>query len=136
MKVASHAVSLGDKTLAMRPVIADQGVGNGAVKVEWIRMTPYAANGTFVSRIYDAGAEVAWKTLWAAGDIPLGTKVVVDIRTGDTATPDATWTVFREVRPGDSIASFARYAQFRVRLATSLPGTTPVIKEIALAYEK
>src|SRR6185503_17176670 len=135
-KLASHAVSLGAATLAMRPVIADQGVGDGAVKVDWIRMTPYAASGSYISQVYDAGVQVAWQVLQAAGDIPAGTSVIVDVRTGDTATPDATWTVFRAVTPGDSIASFARYAQYRVRLATSDPAATPAIKEIALAYLK
>jgi hypothetical protein len=135
-RVASHAVALGPATLAMRPTIADQGVGDGAVKVDWIRMTPYAASGTFVSQVYDAGVQVAWQTMSAVGDIPTGTQVIVDIRTGDTATPDATWTVFRAVTPGDSIASFARYAQYRVRLATTAPNLTPTIKEIALAFLK
>ena len=135
-KVATHAVSLGAATLAMRPVIADQGVGDGAVKVDWMRMTPYAATGTYVSQVFDAGLQVAWQTMWAVGEIPATAQIAVDVRTGDTATPDGTWTVFRQVTPGDSIASFARYAQYRVRLATSDPTSTPALKEIALAYLK
>ena len=121
-KVATHAVSLGDKTLLMRPVIADQGVGDGAVKVDWMRMTPYAATGTYVSQVFDAGVQVAWQTMWAVGEIPASAQVAVDVRTGDTATPDASWTVFRQVTPGDSIASFARYAQVPRAARDERPG--------------
>jgi len=117
-------------------VDGDSTGGDGTLAVDWIRMTPYAASGSYISQVYDAGVQVAWQVLQAAAEIPAGTSVIVDVRTGDTATPDATWTVFRAVTPGDSIASFARYAQYRVRLATSDPGSTPTVKEIALAYLK
>jgi hypothetical protein len=135
-KVASHAIAFTGKSGSMRPAMTDLGIGDGAVKVDWIRMTPYAASGTYTSQVYDAGLSVAWQTLSFVADLPVGTKVAIEVRTGDTATPDATWTPFRTLASGAQIGTFARYAQYRVTLATSAVASTPTIKEVALAFAK
>jgi hypothetical protein len=135
-KVATHAIAFTGKTGSMRPAITDSGIGDGAVKVDWIRMTPYAATGAYTSQVYDAGLAVAWQTLSFVADLPAGTKATIEVRTGDTATPDASWTPFRALASGDQIGTFARYAQYRVTLATSAAGSTPTIKEVALVFAK
>ena len=53
VEVASHAVSI---TAPMRPLAASDYTLSGAqLKNDWFRMSPYAATGTFVSRVFDAG---------------------------------------------------------------------------------
>src|SRR5262249_25514985 len=39
----------------MRPAVSDIFQGGGVVTVDWMRMTPYVASGTFESRVFDAG---------------------------------------------------------------------------------
>jgi len=135
-RVATHAMTFGGKTGSLRPAITDSGIGDGAVKVDWIRMTPYAAAGTYTSQVYDAGVSVAWQTLSMVADLPSGTTAAIEVRTGETATPATNWTPFRTLASGEQIGTFARYAQYRVTLKTAAVGTTPTIKEVALAFAK
>ena len=135
-KVATHLVAFGS-TIALRPAIVDAAVGDGAVKVDWIRMTPYASSGTYTSPVYDAGASVAWQRMLYVSDLTsLISGVTIEVRTGDTAVPDASWTAFRATPLGGLIGTTGRYAQYRVTLTTTLTSSTPVIKEVALLYVK
>ena len=40
----------------MRPLASDRTNGGGNLVLDWMRMTPYAASGTFTSRVLDAGS--------------------------------------------------------------------------------
>ena len=52
---ASHPVTIATN---MRPIASDYNTGGAAVVVDWMRMSPYAAGGTFTSRVLDGGASV------------------------------------------------------------------------------
>ena len=52
-----------------------------------MRLTPYATNGTYTSRVLDAGAVRAWADAAWTADLPTGATLVVSVRTGNTATP-------------------------------------------------
>ena len=56
--------------------------------------------------------------------------------TGDTATPDASWTAFNGVPLGGLIGTTGRYAQYRATLTTAVNTSTPAVKEVALIYVK
>ena len=57
-------------------------------------MTPHAAAGEFVSRVFDANAPVDWRGIQWVANTPVGTTLDISLRTGDTPIPDATWTAF------------------------------------------
>ena len=60
---------------------------------------PYAASGTFTSRVIDARAPVSMGPRRAgSATVPTGTTLVVKVRTGNTATPDATWSAYATFR--------------------------------------
>ena len=63
--VVTHAVTVAGP---MRPVAAsDFNPFGGIVFVDWMRMTPYATPGTFVSRVFDATGVVDWRSIqWTA----------------------------------------------------------------------
>src|SRR5262249_59931422 len=83
--VASHPLTV---TGPMRPIAAsDFNEFGGNVTVNWMRMTPYAANGSFVSRVFDAGSSVGWNSIRGNAATPAGTSVAISVRGGDTATP-------------------------------------------------
>ena len=69
-------------------------------------MTPYATPCTFESRIFDAGAPVTWESASWTSDTPAGTSLTISVRTGDTASPDASWSGFKSL--DDSGASDRR----------------------------
>ena len=58
--VATHSVSFADN---MRPLSSDFNPGGTDLSVDWLRMSPYAASGSFESRILDAGENADWG-LW------------------------------------------------------------------------
>jgi Domain of unknown function (DUF4082)/Bacterial Ig-like domain/Bacterial Ig domain/Glycosyl hydrolases family 16 len=130
--VATHATAI---TSSMRPLASDFTVGGGTVVVDWLRMTPYATSGTFLSRVFDAGGTVTWGTAAWTGDVPTGTSLVISVRQGNTPTPDGTWTPFATLAgSGVTIGGSSRYLQYQAQLATTVSGQTPVLRDITIGY--
>ncbi len=100
-------------------------------------LTPAAARrGTFESDVRDAGTVASWGVIrWRASGSPTG--VTLFTRTGNTATPDETWSVWSPgytTAGGEQIVSpSARYLQWRAVLA-SASGTGPVLTSVTTAY--
>jgi hypothetical protein len=130
VQVASHPIAV---STSMRPIVSDYLATGATVRVDWMRMTPYAGAGTYVSRVLDAAAAVNWTSASWNADLPAGTSLVVSVRTGNTATPDATWSPFTTVSSsGAPLSLSGRYAQYRVELATSAPGSSPALRDLTL----
>ena len=77
-----------------------------------------AAGSTFLSTVLDAGQVSTWDKIFVPkADLPPGVKLVVEVRTGNTPTPDSTWSAFVEVHHGDAVPKAdARYLQYSVSL--------------------
>ncbi len=104
-------------------------------RVDWVRMTPYAASGTFHSRVFDAGQAVTWHTLGWSADTPAGTSLALSYQTGNTPTPDGTWTSFTPVSAsGGALTGNSRYIRYAAQLATSDTTQTPVLKDVTVSY--
>ena len=89
--VATHAAAIAAN---MRPIVSDFNTGGDAIAVNWMRLSPYAAAGTFTSRVLDAGAATSWGSAMWTAVTPANTAVAVSARFGDTPVPDGTWTGF------------------------------------------
>ena len=131
VQVASDAIVL---TANVRPIASDYASDGTSLKVDWLRMTPYASAATYTSRIFDAAATVSWTGLTWTGEQPAGTSVVVSVRSGDTPTPDGSWTPFATVTNG-TVNTRGRYLQYRVDLSTSNPARTPVVADVTVSYQ-
>src|SRR5262249_29343770 len=132
--VTTDAIAI---TTVMRPLISDFTPGDGALSVDWIRMTPYAGTAAFFSRIVDATTFANWGALSWTATVPPGTSVAFAARHGDTAVPDATWTAFAPIASsGGSIGGSSRYVQYRIDLASSNADATPVVEQVSIAYSK
>src|SRR5437899_2196499 len=131
-QVVSHPIAI---TANMRPLASDGIVGGGTVVVDWVRLTPYAASGTFLSRILDAGGPAPWvDATWAAA-LPAGSSLAMSVRLGNTPTPDATWTDFLPLaNSGAAIGRVARYLQYQASLATTAPDQTPALQSVTFEY--
>ena len=93
--VATHPIgATGFGATQMRPIASDFNSGGSEVSVDWLRMSPYPASGTFQSRVFDAGQSANWGGLSWTADAPAGTGVAMSVRTGNTPTPDESWTGF------------------------------------------
>src|SRR6185437_6875597 len=120
----------------MRAFFSDLATNDTAMTVDWARVGPYAASGTFTSRVIDASAAVGWTSLSWDATVPTGTTLVVKVRTGNTATPDASWSAYATISTsGGSVGATSRYLQYQLTLTSS--GTryvTPSIRSVTLNY--
>ena len=135
-KVATQPGTAGGET--MKVILADYAWNTSDTqnfRVDWVRLTPYAASGMFYSRVCDAGQLVTWHTLAWSADTPAETSLALSYRTGNTPTPDGTWTSFAPVSAsGGAVTSNARYLMYAARLATSNTTQTPVLKDVTVSY--
>jgi hypothetical protein len=115
----------------MRPAASDFAVGGGGVSVDWMRLSPYSANGTFESRVFDAASPATWGAATWSADVPAGTSLSIEARVGDTSTPDESWTPYAPLASsGSSVGLTARYLQYRLNLATGDPTLTPALRDL------
>jgi hypothetical protein len=130
--VATHNVAI---TANMRPLADDNNVGGGTLSVDWMRLTPYSSSGSYLSRVFDAGQVATWLDAQWAATLPSGASLAVSVRMGNSPTPDATWTDFVPLATsGATLGGASRYAQYRVDLATTAMGQTPVLQALSLEY--
>jgi hypothetical protein len=96
-----------------------------------------AASGTYTSDVRDTTTVATWGTIRWQANLPAGTSVVLHTRSGNTRTPDATWSGWSEAYTtplGSRITSpKARYLQWKAVL-TGAKGVSPVLTSVSAAY--
>jgi SMP-30/Gluconolactonase/LRE-like region len=95
-----------------------------------------AAEGTYTSLVRDAQTVADWGTLSWRASVPQGGRVDVFTRSGNTATPDDTWSPWSgpyAVANGEEIKSpNARYLQWKAVLTGK--SSSPVLTSVSAAY--
>ena len=95
-------------------------------------------SGTFVSKPFDAGYLASWGRVWWKANQSAGTAVAVQVRTGNSRKPDATWCEWS--KPTDEMAGaslavpMGQFAQVRIELRTREAAATPQVVELAVSY--
>jgi hypothetical protein len=86
--------------------------------------------------VIDGGGLVNWTTLSWTGRTPADTAIVMAVRTGNTPTPDATWTPFTTIcTSGSPIGASARYLQYRAVLVGATDAqSTPALEQVEISY--
>jgi sugar lactone lactonase YvrE len=96
-----------------------------------------STEGTFVSEVKDAEAVASWGRIRWEGHAPSGAGVRLETRSGNTSTPDSTWTSWTAVAGGPEAAGIrsesARFLQLRLTLAAG-DGVSPEIEALSAAY--
>ena len=100
--------------------------------IDWVRLWGGASGGNRVSRVMDAHQMVTWDRLTYTADIPAGATLRVSVRTGSTATPDATWSAWTPVASGGRVVGDSRYLQYRVEMSTTGGANSPVLRDIGI----
>jgi sugar lactone lactonase YvrE len=95
-----------------------------------------ASQGTYESEPRDAQTVATWGALSWRGSTPPGSRIEIATRSGNTATPDDTWSPWSAPYAGAAGSPItspkARYIQWRVTLTSK--GETPVLTSISAAY--
>jgi hypothetical protein len=125
-QVAFHTQAM---TANMRPIGSDYGHDGSVLSIDWMRLTPYAPTTTFTSGVVDAGDTVTWTTAALSSSAPAGTAVVFNVRYGNTAIPDASWTAFAPV-VGGTLNTSSRYLQYQFVLSSTDPNQTPIVSDV------
>jgi WD40 repeat protein len=101
------------------------------------RLSPErAAEGTYTSTVRDAQTVASWGTLSWRAAVPAGARVDIFTRSGNTSTPDDTWSAWAgpyQHAEGEEITSpKARYLQWKAVLAGKQ--ASPVLTSVTAAY--
>ena len=114
----------------MRPVVSDLHADGTAVKVDWLGVGAVPAHGQRSPRASSTRATPAsiWGALTAT---PSGAGAAIQTRTGNTATPDSSWSAFQSLGAGGAVQSPAgRYIQYQA----TLDDATPTLDKVSIDY--
>lgn len=105
------------------------------------RMGPArAVQGTFTSPVKDAEIFSDWGELHWESEVPRGSGLELEVRSGNTQKPGDTWSPWTPVRAESSegkIASpAARFLQWRARLRSERGGASPVLRVVEAYYRQ
>ena len=124
-------------SLEMGPMIVDSIADATAVSVNYMRLPPYAASGSF-TKVFDSGDQAtAWTRLVNTVTMGSGTAMQVSYRIGNTATPDASWSAPAPLATtGGALSGTGRYIEISVQMSSSADGKrTPTLKEMSLTFK-
>jgi hypothetical protein len=116
-------------------MVGDLSLGSFGVRNAGPYYASSAPNG-YISKVIDAGTHGGFTTLSYVTQVPSGTSLSVDIRAGDTPTPDSSWTSggawYQGITPGGDISVLGqrRYVQYRVNLSSTNSNLTPALYSI------
>jgi hypothetical protein len=100
-----------------------------------VQLASGSLSGIFTSAILDATRLAIWGTASWTANVPSGTTLVVETRSGNTATPDNTWSAWAAVLSGQTVASpSARFLQYRVKLTSTSSSLTPALFSITFLW--
>jgi hypothetical protein len=105
-----------------------------------VRLLPgHRERGSFVSDVHDTKLISRFGALSWRAERPAGTSVALQVRTGNVAEPDATWSDWSGelTDPQNALAVVppGRFVQYRATLATRNPAVTPELRSVALCYQ-
>ncbi len=120
--------------------------GYGQFGIDFVRITDingnniyeYPSSGTFTSSVADLGQTAAFTTLNYTVSTSASTTITIDIRAGNTAVPDGTWTAWQtNISNGGDISALDgnRYVQYRSNLSTIDSALTPFLNDVTINYQ-
>jgi hypothetical protein len=111
---------------------------SGTIELYAAARTFYGSSGTMTSAVREINAASLGSIHWSA-DAPAGTTLVLQTRTGDTPSPDASWSSWSVpiTTSGSQMSSPAgRYLQYRVEAATADSRWSPVLRRVSLTVQR
>jgi hypothetical protein len=130
----THSIGI---AASMRPLASDLLLDGGGLAISWMRLSPYAASGSFASRVYDGLSGTNWGTAsWTLASQPAGPGFTLQVRRGDTPVPDGTWSPFVTVPfSGATLGGHSRYLQYRADFTSADLLSTAALDEVHISCE-
>jgi hypothetical protein len=99
----------------------------------------HVASGTLVSEVHDGKLISRFGALTWRAECPEGTSIALQVRTGNVAEPDGTWSPWSAEQTDPTAAKAVvppgRFVQYRATLGTRNPEATPELRSVALRYQ-
>lgn len=94
--------------------------------------------GWYESAVHDAQAVSKWGRIKWAAEVPEGTSVELQTRTGNVSTPDETWSSWSTSYSNSSgtqvLSPAGRFIQYRVVMKAMNPNTAPKVASVSISY--
>jgi hypothetical protein len=119
----------------LNTTVDDQQLDGSPLTVRNLSATPYAGTGTYISRVLDGGQSQNWSTVAYDAIVPSGAGLSIAVRTGNTSTPDSTWTNWSSVANNATIGATSRYIQYQLTETASDPLNTPQLQDITFNWK-
>ena len=120
-----------------QPVVMSDATANTAsLRIQSLSRMAFPSPGVFESRTFDGGSATAvWSAVTPTAVAPAGTTVAIATRTGQTPTPDASWSAYQPLSGGAVQSPAGRYIQYQATLATTDDQVTPSLDKVQLDYD-
>ena len=82
-------------TVSLKAGLSDfTGTSGQPLQADSVSFKSYSTtrSGTFTSMVFNAGMQATWDTAHWTAKLPPGTGITVQVRAGNTSSPDATWS--------------------------------------------
>ena len=104
------------------------------------RLAGQAERGSYVSPVRDAGAKASWGAILVGAEIPNGSSLQLETRSGNSSRPDDSWSNWAAARAGDSgtlsaASPAARFLQWRALLSAGGSGV-PELRSVGVVYHR
>ncbi len=105
-----------------------------------VRLAPgFAPAGTLTSDVHDAKLISRFGAIGWKADVPRGTSLAIQARSGNVGEPDGTWSPWSPEQSDASTARAAvapgRFLQYRAVLRTDDPARTPELHSLLVRYQ-
>jgi hypothetical protein len=109
--------------------------GSQNLAVDSVQVTPpYTTGGVYTSCPLDAGVNTQWQSISWDASSPAGTGLLVEAQTSSDGTTWSGWSAIGT--SGVSVASPAKFVQYRLTLTTNDPTLSPVVNSVTLTNQQ
>ncbi len=117
-------------------LLAASAVGTNSSSALY-RLSDGPREGQYVSAVKDTGRTSRFGAFRFDGEVPSGGRLEFSFRSGESATPDSTWSTWSAFAPASRAVSVeappGRYVQWKVRMAGD-GGKLPSVRRVEVAY--
>lgn len=97
----------------------------------------FALSGTYTAVPFDAGKPAHWGAFYFDSTSPRGSRVEFQVRAGNSASPDATWSNWQKITDGQTPRLPATtLVQWQARLISQDPDTTATVTGVRFYYRE
>jgi hypothetical protein len=121
------------QALCLTPLKNGLRLGTGNPGKLYEAGSTYADSGFITSAPHDCANPALFGTLSFRANVPAGTGLTFDTRSGNSQKPDSTWSQWSAAAPGITSPS-RRFIQWRGRFRSSFPNLTPELQSVDVYY--